>query len=155
MDLTTRLRGTTRLTICFLATLLLGGVLHVAYAAPASAAPLTCGRADWLYVGESPYQQKLPYNATSWKDCILQYGDGPNESVTVLQEAMKVCHGKDLTLTGEFGTATRNALRSIQSAANLEVDGVYGPDTRNEMKWLTRNVATGNNHGCRPFAYIG
>jgi hypothetical protein len=147
-----------QLVICFLATMLLSGTVHVAFAGAASAALPTCNRGVWINTGESPGAQKIPYHTTSGRSCILQYGDGGDGSgvsnaVLYLQDTLNACYNKNLVPDGDFGNATRNALESVQEAINVDPDGVYGPNTRNAMKFISRNEATGDNVGCKPYLW--
>lgn len=158
VDLRARRSNMMQLVTFFLVALLLGGAMHVAFADQASAAPVTCNRAGWLNTGESPGAQKLPYHNTAGRNCILQYGDGGDgtgvdNAVLYLQDSLNACYGKGLVPDGDFGTATRTALREVQTEENVGVDGVYGPTTRNAMNWLSRNEATGNNVGCKPYGW--
>ena len=68
--------------------------------------------------------------------CELERGDD-NDAVTVLQRALRYCHGYQIGIDGEYGPQTEGAVRDWQQWVNgaynagLEEDGQWGPATRN------------------------
>jgi peptidoglycan hydrolase-like protein with peptidoglycan-binding domain len=72
---------------------------------------------------------------TGTVNCILRQGNR-NDAVTVLQRALRYCHGYDISVDGEYGPQTRRAVLGIQQWANgsfgagIAEDGEYGPQTR-------------------------
>ena len=73
-------------------------------------------------------------------DCTLaRYNRGL--AVTVLQEALVYCAGQNISIDGDFGTNTRNALLNVQGSAGIYADGLYGPDTRRVMRWPWYDMA--------------
>lgn len=58
---------------------------------------------------------------------MLEYG-ASGSLVRQLQQAL-VEVGYDIDVDGDFGAATRNAVRDFQSNNDLDVDGVVGPNT--------------------------
>jgi peptidoglycan hydrolase-like protein with peptidoglycan-binding domain len=42
-----------------------------------------------------------------------------------------------LSVDGIFGSNTQLKLKSAQRSAGVTADGVYGPNTRNAMRWGT------------------
>jgi hypothetical protein len=53
-----------------------------------------------------------------------------------------------LAIDGVFGDATYRAVRRFQSAWNLGVDGIVGPETQGKLNWLE-----GANNSTRHFAF--
>lgn len=68
------------------------------------------------------------------RDCTMKFGHSGSE-VKALEQAMRSCHGINISPNTYFGTPTRDALQRIQSRHGLSADGVYGPATRRELKW--------------------
>lgn len=69
--------------------------------------------------------------------CQLGPGSRDAEAVGVLQHALAACNGQALTVDGAYGADTLRAVEAVQSALGLEVDGIYGPQTRVAMAWPT------------------
>ncbi|MEU6633286.1 peptidoglycan-binding domain-containing protein [Streptomyces parvus] len=54
-----------------------------------------------------------------------------------LQQSLRECYQRNISVDGAFGPATREALLQVQRRVGAATDGVYGPETRSKMKWLT------------------
>jgi hypothetical protein len=67
--------------------------------------------------------------------CDMQQGDGDDEAVAVLQQALVDCHGQDVTIDGEYGPETAGAVTAVQRQAGIDPDGEYGPATLQVMRW--------------------
>jgi peptidoglycan hydrolase-like protein with peptidoglycan-binding domain len=67
-------------------------------------------------------------------NCQLANGND-SSGVDVLQYTLDNCYGSGLTQDGEFGALTEAAVKHVQSILGISVDGIYGPQTRNAMKW--------------------
>jgi murein L,D-transpeptidase YcbB/YkuD len=119
------------------------GLGLVATASPARADYIHCTGYSTYYafqtkswVVHSPSRGKQSYNNT----CQLKQGD-KNDAVKVLQRALKYCRiHANITVDGEFGPATKAAVKDMQDwanarGANLEEDGEFGPLTRDWMTW--------------------
>jgi murein L,D-transpeptidase YcbB/YkuD len=65
-------------------------------------------------------------------NCQLSRGS-TNNAVASLQDALKTCHHKNISVDGDFGPATQTALRQVQSSLHIGVDGIYGPQTARAM----------------------
>jgi murein L,D-transpeptidase YcbB/YkuD len=52
-----------------------------------------------------------------------------NYDVKWFQETLNLVAGEHLTVDGDYGTATRAAVKRLQAAHNLHVDGWVGPET--------------------------
>jgi murein L,D-transpeptidase YcbB/YkuD len=81
-------------------------------------------------------------NWTYQADCTLGYGN-INSGVESLQQDINTCYGYNLALDGDFGPATQAAVKHVQTVSGVTVDGVYGPQTRNAMKWAPPGVTSG------------
>ncbi|MFF5010955.1 peptidoglycan-binding domain-containing protein [Streptomyces phaeochromogenes] len=129
---------------------LLGGAVAVA---PSAAA--------WTYVGECSSSHKIIYNTTSsqsikipdvWYQgyynvrCWMDYGS-TGVGVEALQLALKSCYGRSIAVDGEFGPATRDALKYAQGQEGISVDGLYGEQVFENLKWA-RYKQDGTRNGC-------
>ncbi|MEU0401489.1 peptidoglycan-binding domain-containing protein [Streptomyces sp. NPDC006197] len=71
--------------------------------------------------------------------CTLRAG-ASGMQVYHLQDTLNYCYGQDVGgLDGIFGTKTTAALKRVQASLGLDADGVYGPQTRDRLKWHWRN----------------
>jgi hypothetical protein len=109
---------------------------------------------DWSrFTWESgPYRVLVPSvgNQTYQTDCRLLAGVYDNTAVWVLQWALNQCYGQNLTHDGDYGNATGNAVKNVQRFHRFpaaDIDGVYGPQTRNAMAFPKINDA-GAYVGC-------
>ncbi len=102
--------------------------------APASAAVSCTGYS--VYVGRGGNYLEVPTigSATRRDNCLLGVG---NDSVAVgiLQATLNDCYGRHLTVDDDFGSLTRAALDYAQRVEHISVDGVYGPQTRDHLRW--------------------
>ena len=72
--------------------------------------------------------------------CTLRRGAN-NNAVYELQIALSDCYGQNTGgFDGDFGPSTETALRNVQRSLGLSADGVYGPNTRDAMKWAWRTM---------------
>ncbi|MGW0218821.1 peptidoglycan-binding domain-containing protein [Micromonospora chokoriensis] len=94
-------------------------------ATPAAAAP-QCVLALYYQNNYVPGSDDLSPN------CTMGYGAYGN-AVRELQTNLNTCYRKGLTVDGDFGGKTRDALKSVQSALGIASDGVYGPQTARAM----------------------
>ena len=81
----------------------------------------------------------VPTARTSWTS-LLRYGSR-GSNVRALQTMLNQA-GANIRVDGIYGPATRNAVRSLQTAAGISVDGVVGRDTRAA---LNRGVTIGGS----------
>lgn len=58
-----------------------------------------------------------------------------SDAVKALQQQMDLCYGKRLDVDGDFGPRTKQAMKEVQRAAGAEDDGIYGPEARGKMKF--------------------
>lgn len=67
--------------------------------------------------------------------CTLRSG-ASGMQVYYLQDTLNYCYGQDLgEIDGKFGPKTAAALARVQKSLGLDPDGVYGPQTRDKLKW--------------------
>ncbi|MER5210334.1 peptidoglycan-binding domain-containing protein [Streptomyces sp. NPDC002838] len=129
---------------------LLGGAVAVAPSASAASYPV-CNTTTIGYFTNGTYWVLPYYSSPNTVSCILKQGN-TGKAVRALQKNLNVCYGKALVLDGVFGAATAAALRDVQSRIGVAVDGVYGPLTRNKMKWARYSPETGAKYDCHAFA---
>jgi peptidoglycan hydrolase-like protein with peptidoglycan-binding domain len=67
-------------------------------------------------------------------DCWMARGAQGN-GVYTLQSALDHCYQAGLATDGRFGPLTQQALKNVQARLHIQVDGVYGPQTRDAMDW--------------------
>ena len=78
----------------------------------------------------------------------ISYGSSGND-VKKLQEALNK-KGYSLTVDGEFGEKTRNAVRDYQRKNNLTVDGIVGENTWSSLtKSQNKNTSKNSHHNIR------
>lgn len=122
------------------ATLLAGLGLAGVTAAPANAATYWCNKTMGNFIGGGNGHElaQIPaYNTTF--DCIT--GEGASGShVTAIQNALRHCHKRTkVEVDGHFGPITEAELMKVQADLRLKDDGVYGPNTRDKLKWRSSN----------------
>ncbi|WP_433868724.1 peptidoglycan-binding domain-containing protein [Saccharopolyspora sp. CA-218241] len=117
-----------------------GAALFSATLVTGAAAATESGTAAALPSCTSNYMY-LPSTASGSWECVLGVGNA-GLAVEVLQRSLNQCNGQNIVRDGIYGSATRSAVVNVQRKAGIADDGVYGPDTRRNMLWLT---ATGCN----------
>ncbi|MEU5160285.1 peptidoglycan-binding domain-containing protein [Streptomyces sp. NPDC020875] len=129
---------------------LLGGAIAAAPSAAAAATPV-CTTTTTGYWSDSPTYSWYPYHKNPNTVSCTLYQGVKSTGVKALQKNLNQCYGKKLQIDGSFGPATKAALRDVQSRVGAAVDGVYGPETRNKMKWGKYHLETGARTGCYTF----
>ncbi|MGE9349317.1 peptidoglycan-binding domain-containing protein [Isoptericola variabilis] len=120
--------------------------LTVVAAAPASAAlPYCTSSVTKQKVIHGAYRSaKIPSRDGSVACQMAQGANGKH--VSALQTALKKCYGQNIAVDGDFGPATKQALKNAQSTINkrlaaagsttrIGVDGMYGSQTRTYLNW--------------------
>jgi peptidoglycan hydrolase-like protein with peptidoglycan-binding domain len=123
-----------------LATVLAGTALSLVPATMASASTPECTKS----ASHGTNEIVVPVSSSGSSTCDLHYVSGNNEhgdGVLALQEALHYCYGKSISLDGQFGTGTRAALISVQSAIGADPDGGYGPQTHGLMHFSSNLIA--------------
>jgi peptidoglycan hydrolase-like protein with peptidoglycan-binding domain len=69
--------------------------------------------------------------------CVMREGSRDEQAVTVLQTALVQCNGQNVTIDGNYGAATSQAVANVQRQHGLPPDGAYGPSTLEVMSWPT------------------
>lgn len=120
--------------------LFVGLAASVAVVAPASAATPVCqdtATGPYIYnysiVGYRSYYSTA---STTTFNCRMYQGVYNNDAVETLQRTLKYCYGESLTLDGDFGPATKAAVKRAQAYHNISQDGVAGPITLSKLKWV-------------------
>lgn len=76
----------------------------------------------------------------------MDYGSTGN-GVKALHVALTSCYSRSLAVDGDFGPATRDALEYAQNQEGITVDGQYGEQGFNHLKWA-RYTQDGTRNGC-------
>lgn len=126
---------------------LVGGAVT---AAPASAADGVCTGSKTIRNAADTLYWVFPWNGTSGSNCYLVYGH-TGGGVEALQKNMNSCYGTRLVTDGRFGEATRDALKDVQGRIGAAVDGEYGRETHEKMKWARYSIETGARYDCKDF----
>lgn len=88
----------------------------------------------------------------------LQYGDTGNDVKTLQQKLNKVgmtdANGKKLVEDGDFGSATKYAVRAFQEKYHLEVDGVAGKDTISKLDDVIASQSNSNSSDFKSFVGV-
>ncbi|MET7697043.1 peptidoglycan-binding domain-containing protein [Streptomyces sp. NPDC005485] len=127
------------------AALVTTGLAVTASAAAAASYP-TCNAMKSVVVTGSRFTYQPYYSGTGSRNCVMGYGAQSN-GVYALQGAIDTCY-QDISRDGIYGTQTRTAVRNVQSAEEVGVDGEYGPITREAMKWPLFEGGNGSVLGC-------
>ena len=108
--------------------------ITVAAAGPASAQASCTGTS--IYTDAKGLGVFIPTigNNTHRDNCELELGND-SDAVATLQNTLNHCYGQHLTIDGDFGPLTQVAVRVAQRDAGVTQDGVYGPQTRDHIKW--------------------
>ncbi|ADG75764.1 Peptidoglycan-binding domain 1 protein [Cellulomonas flavigena DSM 20109] len=114
------------------ATVLVAAGALVATAPASTAAGLGSCTAYKQY-SSGAYARFVPVNGST-PDCILGKGNYGN-AVWALQKALKTCEKYSLAVDKSFGNETRDVLKKFQTKKKIEVDGIYGPETRGTMRF--------------------
>lgn len=114
--------------------MLLSGLGVASTATPAAAASwcnTTVG--DFINGGDHSLAQIPAYNTN--RNCITGRGaSGPH--VKAIQRSLRHCHKRSkVEVDGHFGPITKRQLEIVQDDLDLKDDGVYGPKTRDKLKW--------------------
>ena len=78
-------------------------------------------------------------SSDSSASCVMREGSDNKEAVTVLQTALVQCNGQSVTIDGNFGASTSEAVANVQRQHGLPADGAYGPSTLEVMSWPTES----------------
>ena len=78
-------------------------------------------------------------SSDSSASCVMREGSDNEEAVTVLQTALVQCNGQSVTIDGNFGASTSEAVANVQRQHGLPADGAYGPSTLEVMSWPTES----------------
>lgn len=69
--------------------------------------------------------------------CVMSVGEGDEDAVVVLQDALARCNRENVAVDGEYGSQTAAAVADVQQRAGITADGEYGPATLQVMRWPT------------------
>lgn len=68
-------------------------------------------------------------------NCVMREGSGDDGAILVLQTALVRCNGQNLTVDGDYGAQTTQAVMNVQQQHGITADGAYGPATLEVMGW--------------------
>ncbi|MEV4413241.1 peptidoglycan-binding domain-containing protein [Catellatospora sp. NPDC049609] len=129
-----------RMVSAVFAAMVAATVLSVA--APAQAATPTCNASGTVTAADGYTHINIPmYYVASTNTrnytCLLSVGNSSN-AVYTLERTLKEQYGYNITVNTAFTTETKNALLDLQAelCCGLDVDGVYGPQTRDALCWV-------------------
>jgi|GEM_PF-1774410 len=77
--------------------------------------------------GDGSHNHGDNYDTPPYPGSVLQRGD-TGRNVEVMQQLLKDA-GYNVTIDGDFGNSTRNAVRKFQRVEAIQVDGVVGRET--------------------------
>ncbi|MFJ8146394.1 peptidoglycan-binding protein [Streptomyces sp. NPDC096048] len=80
-------------------------------------------------------------------NCSMQLGSS-GAGVRALQTSLNECYDESLDVDGQFGPRTRDALKRAQAEEDISVDGGYGPQTRNALAWYYKPVTPMGSDEC-------
>jgi peptidoglycan hydrolase-like protein with peptidoglycan-binding domain len=80
--------------------------------------------------------------------CEMEAGQGDEDAVVVLQNALVRCNGQGVAIDGEYGPETTRAVIAVQRQAGVAADGAYGPATLQAMRWPTTASTTSGATEC-------
>lgn len=108
--------------------------ITLAAAGPASAQASCTGTS--VYTDAKGFGVFIPTigNNTHRDNCDLGLGND-SDAVATLQNTLNYCYGQHLTIDGDYGPLTQAAVKVAQRAVNIPADGIYGPQTRDHIKW--------------------
>ncbi|SDK73129.1 Putative peptidoglycan binding domain-containing protein [Nocardioides sp. YR527] len=112
------------------------GASLVVTSSPASAAGVCNGSASgWVYNNYN-YRMAMVYDSNSTYSplCYLNPGHTGN-AVKTLQRALNQCYGRSLDVDGIYGDDTKAAVKVAQGRLGLKQDGLFGPNTSKAMSW--------------------
>ncbi|MFK3979766.1 peptidoglycan-binding protein [Micromonospora sp. NPDC050397] len=120
-------------------------------ASPASAAA-SCTGTTQFFVGDRQFTMPTVGNSTANVNCVLGVGN-QSAAVSNLQRHLNACYwsgssagghrnvfGTALVVDGDFGGNTRSALAAAQRSHSIADDGVYGPQTRQTILFVTTHT---------------
>ncbi|HEX8348041.1 MAG TPA: peptidoglycan-binding domain-containing protein [Actinoplanes sp.] len=100
----------------------------------AQAAPPTCTRS--ATVGGQTNPIRVPVSSGGSTTCQLTVGNS-GAGVRALQDALLSCYNQRIEIDGDFGNATKAALRTAQTRIGVTSDGIYGPNTSARLKFMS------------------
>ncbi|MEU3946105.1 peptidoglycan-binding domain-containing protein [Streptomyces sp. NPDC029526] len=120
--------------------MLLAGLGVAGTATPAGAATGWCNKTLGRFIngGNGHELANIPgYGNTD--NCITGRG-AVGSHVKAIQKALRHCHKRSaVEVDGDFGRITESELKIVQASLGLANDGVYGPKTRDRLRWRSTN----------------
>ncbi|NUT32887.1 MAG: peptidoglycan-binding protein [Hamadaea sp.] len=104
------------------------------YASPAQALPLCTHYKAVTASDDASKKTWVPATSGGDTSCTLYEGVYNNMAVETLQSALVECYAMNITVDGDFGPATKSALKQVQSMIGVTSDGQYGVYTRDRIR---------------------
>jgi peptidoglycan hydrolase-like protein with peptidoglycan-binding domain len=126
-----------RTTAALFAGALAAGLLAGTAATASAASYPTCNGVKKVDLGNNYWIHQPYYTGTGSRNCVMSRG-AQSDAVSQLQVAMWWCYSglmEENDIDGIYGPMTRNAVYELQGLEKVGQDGVYGPETRKAMEW--------------------
>lgn len=107
---------------------------------PASAALPYCNNVSGVHTGWYARYETYVDGSGYTTNCDMNWlnengNDGQRRAIRQIQWDLVMCYQQGISIDGEYGPATKQAVKNVQSAlGGLTVDGWAGPNTRKKMK---------------------
>ncbi|MFC4613429.1 peptidoglycan-binding domain-containing protein [Cellulomonas algicola] len=69
-------------------------------------------------------------------DCRMYKNMGYSPGVLLLQRSLVICYGQNISADGYYGDKTMAALKNVQAQLGIQVDGLYGNETRDHINFF-------------------
>jgi len=83
--------------------------------------------------------------SSMYADTAGYHVDVTGNGVVALQKTVYYCYGQNIEFDGVFGPATEATVKKVQAGHGLIADGVYGPNTRDGIRWHRRRFVQGDS----------
>jgi peptidoglycan hydrolase-like protein with peptidoglycan-binding domain len=112
------------------------GITGVALAPASQATAIPSCTAASVFTNSAGYGVLIPtIGENTYNDnCQLSLGND-SYAVKVLQYTLDNCYFAGLAQDSDYGPLTRGAVIDAQNDSGATPDGIYGPQTRNHIKW--------------------
>jgi peptidoglycan hydrolase-like protein with peptidoglycan-binding domain len=120
--------------------MLLAGLGVAGTAAPANAATYWCNTTLGRFIGGGNGHELVNIPAYGSTDNCITGRGAYGSHVKAIQNALRHCHGRTaVEVDSDFGPITERELKIVQARLGLDDDGVYGPKTRDKLRWRSTN----------------
>jgi peptidoglycan hydrolase-like protein with peptidoglycan-binding domain len=88
-----------------------------------------------------PIPHAIPVDSSGSELCSMQQGH-QGVDVSALQRSLRTCHSQFISIDGDFGPHTKEALVAVQQVLRITADGIYGAQTRRSIEFPSANDPT-------------